>query len=84
MYITQDYQPGDPQAVPPAGTCQRCRGEIYPGERVYRWEGRGLCPDCFKAVVSALLEASPALVAADLGVESRVLPGRRGGRGPWC
>lgn len=29
----------DPQAVLPAGYCDACGGEVYPGDRVYRGDG---------------------------------------------
>ena len=48
-------------------------GEIYPGETVYRWEGKAVCPDCFKWAVRALLETSPGRLADELGVERQVL-----------
>lgn len=61
----------DPQAQPPAAVCRRCLGEIYREECSFLWEGRWLCPDCFRAAVLGLLDTSPTLLAQDLGVEIR-------------
>ena len=72
----------DAQQALPGAYCPRCGGEIYPGEQVYRWEGRELCPDCFRAVVEGLLDLSPLLLAQDLGVEVRRIGRRREGGRP--
>ncbi len=63
----------DAQQERPAAWCGECLGEIYPGETVYRWEGKAVCPDCFKWAVRALLETSPGRLADELGVERQVL-----------
>ena len=61
----------DPQSEPPAALCQGCLGEIYREESSFFWEGRWLCPDCFRAAVLRLLDTSPLLLAQDLGVDTR-------------
>lgn len=66
----------DRQCVPPLCLCTRCGGELYPGEQGYLWNGRQICPDCFKTVVTVWLEESACEVAAALGVETRHLQGR--------
>lgn len=43
-----------------------CRHEIYHGEARYLWEGRWLCPDCFRA---ALESADLDQLALELGLE---------------
>ena len=31
-----------------------CSHEVYPGERMFEWEGKTLCPDCFEEKFCAL------------------------------
>ena len=38
-----------PQDEPPAATCSRCLGEIYPGEPAHFIDGQVICRDCFGA-----------------------------------
>ena len=68
-------RPGDPQQEAPAAFCRRCRGEVYRGETLYFWEGRPICPDCFRLEVQRLLDTSPLLLAQDLGVGTCRLAG---------
>lgn len=60
----------DVQQERPAAYCSKCSGEVWPGEPVFDWNGKGfVCLDCFKSVVSALLDSDPRLVAVEMGVE---------------
>lgn len=68
----------DPQEEVPAARCRRCGGEVYRGETLFYWEGRGVCPDCFRWSVERLLDTSPVLLARDLGVDTLCLTGERG------
>lgn len=60
----------DRQEAAPVCLCGRCTGEMYAGEVNYVWQDKRICPDCFKAVVSAWLEEAAQEVACALGVES--------------
>lgn len=71
------YGVRDRQEEVPAALCRRCGGEVYRGELLYYWEGRPICPDCFRLAVQRLLDTSPALLAQDLGVDTRRLTGER-------
>lgn len=59
----------DIQQDTPACYCKHCSGEVYPGETVYKWQDKEICPDCFKSVVTAWLEEAPREVAAAMGIE---------------
>ena len=61
--------PQDRQQERPAGRCGRCGGEVYRGERVYRWRGEKLCLECFQDAVCSLVQGDPTLAAAQLGAE---------------
>lgn len=63
------FDPMDRQDRPTAAACARCRGEIYPGETAYLYEGRWLCPDCFKAEIEKILRQDPRTLALALGLE---------------
>lgn len=63
----------DGQACVPVCLCRRCGGEMYPGETVFRWEGRLVCVDCFKTAVTVWLEEAAREAAQALGVETRAL-----------
>lgn len=65
----------DEQDSAPVGWCGRCAGEIYEGERVYNWEGRDICPDCFRAVIGRWLQEDTGGLAAALEVVTRMLGG---------
>lgn len=56
----------DSQTAPAAAYCDKCRQEVYHGEARYLWEGRWLCPDCFRA---ALESADLIQLAFELGLE---------------
>ena len=56
----------DSQTAPAAAYCDKCRQEVYHGEARYLWEGRWLCPDCFRA---ALESADLGQIAIELGLE---------------
>lgn len=59
----------DPQADVPVGWCQRCKGEVYSGEAMFRWEKQRICADCFKSAVMGLLDDAPLELAGELSVE---------------
>jgi len=59
----------DLQAELPVCRCGRCKGEVYSGESMFRWEEQRICADCFKSAVAAWLEDSPLEVAGELSVE---------------
>ena len=40
-----------------------------PGEARFQWEGRWLCPDCFRAAVNKALNDCPEQVAQEMGLE---------------
>lgn len=61
----------DGQSRRPACFCAHCAGELYPGETGYVWEGRQICPDCFRLEVNRWLEEAAREVAWALGVETR-------------
>ena len=48
-----------------------CGHEIYHGEFLGEWEGRMLCPDCWKKAVKRAVDETPCQVALEmqLGVE---------------
>lgn len=69
MYITRMRSPlRDAQTENPATHCQRCGGEVYPGETVYKWEDEWICFDCLSSKINRLLRDSPVLLAEELGV----------------
>ena len=49
--------------------CEKCRQEVYHGEARFQWEGRWLCPDCFRAAVNKALRDCPEQVALEMGLE---------------
>lgn len=65
----------DEQDSAPAGRCGRCAGEIYEGEHVYNWEGRDICPDCFRAAIGKWMQEDTKGLAAALEVVTRLLGG---------
>ena len=56
----------DSQTAHAAAYCDKCRQEVYHGEARYLWEGRWLCPDCFRA---ALESADLGQIALEMGLE---------------
>ena len=59
----------DEQLDAPACLCQKCQGEVYRGEKLFKWHDRMVCADCFEFEVSTWLRVAPQEVAAALGVE---------------
>lgn len=59
----------DPQARAPVSICEQCKGEIWHDEPIFKWDGKWVCLDCFKAAVGALLEDDPVLLAYELQLE---------------
>ena len=59
----------DRQGEIPVCLCGRCKGEVYSGEHIFRWERQRICVDCFKSVVTVLLNDAPYEIAGELGVE---------------
>lgn len=62
----------DPQDAAPAAHCDKCRGEIYSGETMSLWDGKWLCPDCFKSAIESLLSENPRQLALELNLDMRV------------
>ena len=48
--------------------CRRCGGEVYEEETLYVWDGKRVCPDCFKECVKDWLDKSSNEVADALGI----------------
>lgn len=61
----------DGQLEAPVGLCPGCQGEVYHGERLTRWEGQWICPDCFEERVAHWLRAAPGEAARALGLDRR-------------
>lgn len=59
----------DRQQDNPVSECEKCRQEVYHGEARFQWEGRWLCPDCFRAAVNKALSDCPEQVALEMGLE---------------
>lgn len=59
----------DEQAHTPVCLCERCQGEVWCGEKLYKWEGRRLCPDCFQEKIEHWVHLRPQQVAAALNIE---------------
>lgn len=59
----------DVQEEAPAALCERCGGEVWRGERRFQWEGKWLCPDCFRFAVERMLRNYPESLAYELGLE---------------
>lgn len=58
----------DTQADSPVAHAD-CGHEIYHGEFMAEWEGKMLCPDCFRSAVERALRENPAQVALEMGLE---------------
>lgn len=58
----------DAQQAPAAATGD-CGHEVYTGEFLAEWEGRMLCPDCWRAAVEKALREFPTQVALEMGLE---------------
>lgn len=61
----------DAQDETPSAYCEACRGEVYREESLFDWDGKQICPDCFKRKVRSWLELSPEQVANALGFPHR-------------
>jgi len=59
----------DRQKDMPVCLCGRCKGEVYSGENMFRWERQRICADCFKNAVTMLLNDAPLEIAGELSVE---------------
>ncbi len=60
----------DPQAAEPAAHCERCQGEVYSGETLYRWEGQMVCAGCLRREVERLMPDNLPLLAALMSLET--------------
>lgn len=68
-YEGPSYGIRDRQRDAPAHICPRCQGELFRGETIYTLNGEPICPECFKDWVHDLLDVSPGILAARLGIE---------------
>ena len=59
----------DAQQEAPAGYCEKCEGEVWRGESRFLWEGKWLCPDCFRSAVTNMLDQAPWQLAMELGLD---------------
>ena len=62
----------DAQDETPAAYCHRCGGEVWREEYRVRWDGRWICPDCFRAEVERMLDEEPKQLALDLNADFEV------------
>ena len=62
----------DAQDETPAAYCYRCGGEVWQEEYRVRWDGRWICPDCFRAEVERMLDEEPKQLALDLNADFEV------------
>lgn len=65
----------DKQQDQPAAYCHECGGEVYHGERLYRWEGSFICEDCFRAEIISMLDSHPEQLASELNLEVNSIEG---------
>lgn len=49
-----------------AATWGDCGHEVYSGEALLEWEGRMLCPDCWRRSVETVLEERPEQLALEM------------------
>ena len=59
----------DRQEDAPVCLCGCCKGEVYSGENIFLWDCQRICADCFKRVVTTLLNDAPLEIAGELSVE---------------
>lgn len=59
----------DAQDETPAAYCHRCGGEVWQEEYRVRWNGRWICPDCFRAEVERMLDEEPEALADALRLD---------------
>ena len=67
------YPLADAQQEPPA-MYGDCGCEIYHGEFLAEWEGKMICPDCWRTAVERFLQTDPQLLAQEMGLEVRQYP----------
>ena len=59
----------DAQDETPAAYCHRCGGEVWWEEYRVRWNGKWICPDCFRAEVERMLDEEPKQLADALQLD---------------
>ena len=59
----------DAQDETPAAYCHRCGGEVWREEYRVRWDGKWICPDCFRAEVERMLDEEPEALADALQLD---------------
>lgn len=65
----------DAQDESPACYCGKCGGEVYLGEKLFEWDGKMVCVDCFKGEMCSWLDRSPEQVADALNFEYEEVSG---------
>lgn len=68
----------DSQEDRPVCLCPKCGGEVYHGEKLFEWDGRKVCLDCFKHEVVSWLENFPEQVADALCFDYGPAAGKEG------
>lgn len=58
-------EPPEDEVIDHAG----CGCEISRGERIFEWEGKMICIDCWMEKVKLLLEKNPEQLALEMGLE---------------
>lgn len=71
----------DSQGLEPGMNCPKCGGEVWPGEEMYRVDGKELCEDCFKGWFWDFWDTSPRRFALVLGCEAVTVGEREMGEG---
>lgn len=61
----------DIQQDEPICACGACGGEVYREERLFEWQGKWVCVDCFQSELSGWLLRSPEQAARELGFACR-------------
>ena len=61
----------DGQEEQPVCRCAGCGGEVYEGERLTRYEGVWVCPDCFADRLESWLNKAPNELAMALGLDTK-------------
>ena len=59
----------DAQDRNPVFFCNRCQGEVWHEEPIFKWTEQWICLDCFKSAVNKLLEDDPVLLAYEMNLE---------------
>ena len=52
-------------------SCGLCCGEVYREEKMFEWQGKWVCVDCFQSELSCWLAHSPEQAARELGFACR-------------